>query len=214
MQEKIVPVREGMTLSSMLTENGADEDEALAIVRAFTSDYSIDELKPGQRVRLAYAPSVDDIGHMRPERISLYSETTHQATVARNDDGDFVSANAPANLLPDAFAEADRLGYAGPTPSLYDSIYQTALENEISEPLIQDLVRIFSFDVDYNSRVKPGDAMEVFYALDETEDDQASEILFTALGVGGTRRRFYRFRTPTTDWSTSMTRRARARRNS
>lgn len=196
MEEKIVPVRDGMTLQTILSENGATDAEAANIIDSFASVYPIDQLKPGQRVRLAYAPTNDDIERMRPERISLYSETTHEATVARSDEGAFVAASAPANLLPDAFAEADRLGYAGPTPSLYDSVYQTALENEISEPLIQDLVRIFSFDVDYNARVKPGDSFEVIYALDEAGQDEQTEILFTAMTTGGSQRKFYRFRTP------------------
>lgn len=196
MEEKIVPVREDMTFEQILVDNGASEDEAADIIDTFASAYSINLLKTGQRVRLAYAPAEDDSGRMRPERVSLYSETTHEATVALSDSGKFVSAAAPAKLLPDAFAEADRLGYAGPTPTLYDSVYQTALENEISEPLIQDLVRIFSFDVDYNARVKPGDSLEVVYALDDTKEDEATEILFTALKTGGAQRRFYRFRTP------------------
>jgi murein DD-endopeptidase MepM/ murein hydrolase activator NlpD len=57
-------------------------------------------------------------------------------------------------------------------------------------------VRIFSFDVDFKSRVKPGDSFEVFYGLQQDDADVPAEILYTALTNRNTTRRFYRFRTP------------------
>ncbi len=194
MNESIVPVTGKQDLADILLDNEASEAEAQNIASAFSSNFGISELSDGQRLRIAYAPSPDDLERMRPERISLYKETDHLATVARSDTGDYVRAQEPSTFLADAFAEADRVSYGGPTPAIYDSLYQTALEQDMPEEIIDDLVRMFSFDVDFNARVQPGDAIELFF----TEGDEAGapKILYAALNTGNTRREFYRFRTP------------------
>jgi len=194
MDEKIVPIADQTDVMDVLLDNDADPSEAELIRKAFTDHYGLQALQSGHRLRIAYAPAPDGSGRMRPERVSLYSDTVHQATVARSDTGAYVAAKAPTNFLADAFAEADRISYGGQTPVLYDSLYQTALEQEMAPPLIDELIRIFSFDVDFNARVQPGDALEVFYA--DNDGSTASEVLFASLNTGSSTRRFYRFRTP------------------
>ncbi|MEP4768597.1 MAG: M23 family metallopeptidase [Roseibium sp.] len=193
MDEKIVPIASGQSLSDLLMNQDATEKEAIDIETAFESVYGLGELSDGQRLRIAFAPSPDDLQRMRPERISLYRDTAHQATIARSDNGNYVEATEPTTFLAGAFEEADRVSYGGPTPAIYDSLYQTALEQGMPESLINDLVRMFSFDVDFNARVQPGDSLQLFF----TEGDQngGPKILYAALNTGTTKREFYRHRT-------------------
>lgn len=194
LEEKIVPISAEMDLGDVMQDNDALPDEAAEISLAMADDFGVKQLEPGHRLRIAYAPAPDDPTRMRPERISLYSGTIHQATIARSDSGAYVRANAPTTFLADAFAEADRVSYGGPTPVLYDSIYQTALEQDMSEGLIGEMMQIFSFDVDFNARVQPGDSLEVFYS--EATEGTPPEILYASLNTGSSRRQFYRFRAP------------------
>ena len=82
-------------------------------------------------------------------------------------------------------------------PNLYDAVYRTALEQQMPQPMIDQLVRIFAYDVDFQARAAPGDMLEVFHSLPDADDRDANEpeILFASLTVGGTAKRFYRFRT-------------------
>ncbi|ASP34748.1 M23 family metallopeptidase [Labrenzia sp. VG12] len=194
MDESIVPVTSGTNLSDILMDHDATEEEARAITSAFDSLFGLGELTEGQRLRIAYAPSPENLERMRPERVSIYENTEHQATVARSDSGDYITAQEPSTFLADAFEEADRVSYGGPTPAIYDSLYQTALEQDMPEEIINDLVRMFSFDVDFNARVQPGDAIELFFT--EGDGSSAPKILYAALNTGNTTREFYRFRTP------------------
>ncbi|WP_300472096.1 M23 family metallopeptidase [Breoghania sp.] len=195
MEERIVPIREQTSLKTILLDNEATEEEAEEISERFADGFNISELHPEQRVRIG--KSLDDVnGDMRVERVSLYVDQVHQGTVAMSDEGRYVAAAAPTTLMPDAFAAADRMTLSGPTPSLYNSLYQTGLGNDLAEPLIEDLVHIFSYDVDYNSRVKPGDQLEVFYSLDKPGNGQPPEVLYTSLTTGNETHHFYRFRTP------------------
>ncbi len=193
MEENIVPITEGQNLVDLLLDYDANNVEAGNIASSFASLFGISELEDGQRLRIAYARSPEDLERMRPERVSLYTDTEHQATVARSDSGRYVRAEEPSTFLADAFAEADRVSYGGPTPAIYDSLYQTALEQEMPEEIIDDLVRMFSFDVDFNSRVQPGDALELFFT--PGDEDAAPKILYAALNTGNTKREFYRYRT-------------------
>ena len=81
---------------------------------------------------------------------------------------------------------------------LYQSIYETALRNQIPRPIIDDLIRIYSYDVDFQRKVQPGDSFEVLYAgEDETPAaDSRNDVLFAALTVGGETKKFYRFQSP------------------
>ncbi|AMN51658.1 MULTISPECIES: M23 family metallopeptidase [Stappiaceae] len=194
MDESIVPVTKDQDLVDVMMDYDATEDEALAISTAFSSLFGISDLTEGQRLRIAYAPSPDDLERMRPERVSLYENTEHRATVARSDSGAYIEAKEPSTFLADAFEEADRVSYGGPTPAIYDSLYQTALEQDMPEEIINDLVRMFSFDVDFNARVQPGDALELFFT--DGDDNSPPKILYAALNTGNTTREFYRFRTP------------------
>ncbi|MHA7776294.1 M23 family metallopeptidase [Roseibium sp. M-1] len=194
MDESIVPVTSDQDLADLMMDNEATEDEARAIASAFSDLYGIAALTEGQRLRIAYAPSPDDMERMRPERVSLYEDTAHQATVARSDTGAYIKAKEPNTFLADAFEEADRVSYGGPTPAIYDSLYQTALEQKMPEEIINDLVRMFSFDVDFNAKVQPGDTVELFFT--EGDDNSTPKILYAALNTGNTTREFYRYRTP------------------
>src|SRR5712672_2593536 len=64
---------------------------------------------------------------------------------------------------------------------LYQSIYETALRNKVPATVIEDMVRIYSYDVDFQRKVQPGDSFDVFFA---------------SLTVGGETKKYYRFQTP------------------
>ena len=197
LEEKILTVRAGDTLRSLLVDNGATEAEAEDAIQAFESAYDPARIREGQKLRIAYAPTEDAVDPSRPVRISLYSEQTHEATIALADHGHFVLAEEPSIdelAADDQFAESEQSEDLGPATRIYDGIYETALANEIPKRLITDLVRIFSFDVDFQRRTGPNDNMEVLYSMENEDSDQPSEILFAAINVGGQMKKFYRFR--------------------
>jgi murein DD-endopeptidase MepM/ murein hydrolase activator NlpD len=80
---------------------------------------------------------------------------------------------------------------------LYQSIYETALRNKVPMPVIDDMIRIYSYDVDFQRKVQPGDSFDVFYAGEDegTNVTERSEVLYAALTVGGETKKYYRFQT-------------------
>ncbi|MTI18248.1 M23 family metallopeptidase [Rhodobacteraceae bacterium RKSG542] len=195
--ERIVPVGEDAVLLDILLDFDANEAEATQILEIFKETYGISKVHEGQILRFSLGVGKSDYETGELVRISLYDNQHHKATIARSDDGTFVAAAEPSSeIVADAFAEATRVNFTGPTPSYFDSIYQTALENEIPSQLIGELIKIYSFDVDYNSTVRPGDTFSILYGMPEEGSNGNSEILFTSVQVNGREYRFYRFRTP------------------
>src|SRR5207253_11341996 len=80
---------------------------------------------------------------------------------------------------------------------LYQSIYETALRNKVPATVIEDMVRIYSYDVDFQRKVQPGDSFDVFFAGEgEGTSTEKTEVLFASLTVGGETKKYYRFQTP------------------
>ena len=108
------------------------------------------------------------IGHMQPLRVIIMGDSAIQAAAALSDTGSYVAvdirnvdtnvADAPADETSDDDSSGMRL---------YQSLYETALRNNVPKAVIEDLVRIYSYDVDFQRKVQPGDNFDVLYADDE-----------------------------------------------
>ena len=197
LEEDVIPVAAKTDLGGLLKKNGIADGDIDQIDNALAQLMDVDHLQPDQKVRIAYAASTVEGEVAHPVRVSIYKDGVHQATVARADNDVFVRGDEPASL-PEAFANAEPAVPSGGPPKLYDALYDTALEQQVPKPLVDQLVRIFAFDVDFQQRVNPGDSMEILHSMADPTDQDAGdpEILYASLSLGSTVKRFYRFRTP------------------
>ncbi len=192
--EKIVAVAKGQTFLSLLQDNEVTDDDAKAIIAALSDMVDLNSMHVGQKVRIAYAADVEG-SDPQPIRVSIYDDGAHQATVARTDDNAFRRSDEPT-LDAGALVEVEPETF-GTMPRLYDAVYRTALEQQVPKPLIDQLIRVFAFDVDFQARISPGDEIEVFHSLPDDDPETGDpEILFASLTLNGVTKRFYRFRTP------------------
>jgi murein DD-endopeptidase MepM/ murein hydrolase activator NlpD len=111
--------------------------------------------------------------------------------------GKYVAVDV-ASMNTEVAENADEEEDDGKGVRLYQSIYETALRQQIPRPVIESLIRIYSYDVDYQHKVQPGDSFDVLYAGEEDNagPDAKSDVMFAALTVGGETKKFYRFQTP------------------
>ncbi|WP_350335409.1 M23 family metallopeptidase [Coralliovum pocilloporae] len=195
-EEKIVSPPRTRSVFDLLVENGTETFDAANIMSAFGVSTGLTELSPDHKMRLGYG--TDPVtGDTILSRVSLYADAQHQVTLARVDTGLFVRAPEPEQ--PNDLFRQDGPVIRGPKMSLYDSLYQTALDQNVPQDMISRLVRILSFDVDFRRTVKAGDKLELFYsdhqtnAFGETTDP---ELLYVGITLAGQERRYYRFRTP------------------
>jgi murein DD-endopeptidase MepM/ murein hydrolase activator NlpD len=196
-EEKIVIAVQGDTVRDLLLENEATEGEAEELANLFSSEAGISELSNNQRLRIVYQLVGDGIRERAPLRISLYDGEEHQLTLAQSDLGSFQVADEPQQgfaSLPTDINSLEGLR-TGPRLNIYNSLYQTALKNGIDSEMIDKMVQILSFDIDFKTRVKPGDSLQVFHSIPEDGSADKPEILFLEIQIGGKTKRYYRYRT-------------------
>lgn len=183
-------------LEQLLTDNEATDDEAGEIVLAFYHAERLRTLKAGDEVHIRLAPDPDDeAARYRPILVSVYRDGGHLGSIGLSDDDRYIAVDEPPKS---ETAEAGPVGDENsPRPRLYESLYQTALRNGVPPGMIDELVRVFSFDLDFNTRIQPGDSFQMVYTLgDNGEETDDGEIVFTSITLNGKERRFYRYRAP------------------
>jgi len=62
--------------------------------------------------------------------------------------------------------------------------------------VIEDLIRIYSYDVDFQRKAQPGDAIEVLFAGEDEASNEKADVIYAALTAGGEVKKFYRFQSP------------------
>jgi murein DD-endopeptidase MepM/ murein hydrolase activator NlpD len=192
--ERNIVMKKGETLGAILRDLGATPEEVKAIAAVLGPRGRDGNLKEGQKIRVLLSP-VRGTQRLQPVRVTLVGETAIEAVVALSDLGKYVavdiqSAESHADAAADDDEEDDGTGIR-----LYQSIYETALRNQVPKSVIEELIRVYSYDVDFQRKAKPGDSFEVLYG-DEENSDGKSDVMFASLTVGGEARKFYRFITP------------------
>jgi murein DD-endopeptidase MepM/ murein hydrolase activator NlpD len=196
--ERIHVVKKGDNIPSILREQGATLEEAKAIAATLGARGRDGGLKDGQKVRILMAPAGPG-QRLQPYRVMVANESTIEAVSALSDLGKYVAVDVQSmNTVAETADNSDDDDDDGTGVRLYQSIYETALRNKVPATVIEDMVRIYSYDVDFQRKVQPGDSFDVFFA---GEDEGATitektEVLFASLTVGGETKKYYRFQTP------------------
>jgi len=197
--ERVHLVKRGDTITSVLIDQGASPEEARAIATTLGPRGREGGLREGQKLRILMEPSAPG-KRLQPYRVIVVSDSTIEAVVALSDLGRYVPVDVQsfnsATTTADTSDDDDEDDGTG--VRLYQSIYETALRNKVPPAVIEDMIRIYSYDVDFQRRAQAGDSFEVFYAGDDetTPTTEKNDVLYASLTVGGETKKYYRFQTP------------------
>jgi murein DD-endopeptidase MepM/ murein hydrolase activator NlpD len=199
--ERVHMVKKGDTVTSILRDQGATPDEAKAIAATLGARGRDGGLKEGEKLRILMAPAAPGPGQrLQPYRVIVANDTAVEAVAALSDLGKYVAVDVTSmnSVTETAEASDDDDDDDGTGVRLYQSIYETAMRNKVPPTVIEDMVRIYSYDVDFQRKVQPGDSFDVFYAGEDEGSaiTEKTEVLYAALTVGGETKKYYRFQTP------------------
>jgi murein DD-endopeptidase MepM/ murein hydrolase activator NlpD len=201
--ERIVLIKKGDSVASLLKELGATPDEIKGLTGVLGARGKDGGVKEGQKLKILLAPASAIGQRLAPVRVVVVGDAGVEAIVALSDLGKYVAVDVrDANTeVADASDDEDDDGTG---VRLYQSIYETALRQQIPQPVIDDMIRIYSYDVDFQRKVQPGDSFEVLFAGDEENGGtDKNDVLYASLTSGGETKRFYRFQSPddgVVDW--------------
>jgi murein DD-endopeptidase MepM/ murein hydrolase activator NlpD len=188
--QRTVSVRRGDTLFGVLVDAGMDQGEAQDAVGALADVFSPKALKIGQQITLNFNNVIDDeSGENGTKLVALSFEpsVTQDVTLKRGDAGDFVAKTVDKPLT------QKNIRVAGTIDS---SLFETAQEAGLPVAVVSDVIKTFSYDVDFQRDIHDGDAFEVYYERYESQDGafaKAGHMLYAALTLGGKKIPMYYF---------------------
>src|SRR6516165_9165147 len=190
--ERTIVLKKGDSVSAFLREMGATADEVRAITTAFGGRGKDSSPRDGYKLRVLLAPASDGI-RLRPVRVVIATDAAVEAMVAWSEMGKYVAVDRANSVASSGNDDDDD----GKGVRLYQSIYETALRNHVPRPVIDDFIRVYSYDVDFQRKVQPGDSFEVLFAGEDENpgDNSKADVLFALLTTGGETRKFYRYQT-------------------
>ncbi|MEL6785547.1 MAG: M23 family metallopeptidase, partial [Pseudomonadota bacterium] len=204
--EEVVIMNKGQTLSDALSPLSLDPSTLAGLLEALAGEFGTDAQPNGTRLRVSVEETPIEgaatATKRLPRRISVYRGTTHLKSVALNDRNQVVWGNTPAPIPAlsvglDEEAEPELQTLArDQLPNAYDGIYRAALSQGLNAKQARRIIRAVAFDVDFKSKIKPSDKLEIFYSMEDDagQATDASEILYIGLDLGGVQRSYYRFR--------------------
>ncbi len=198
--ERVHVVKKGDSITSILRDQGATPDEAKAIATTLGPRGRDGGLKEGEKVRILMSPAGPG-QRLQPYRVIVANNSAVEAVAALSDIGKYVAVDVQSmNTVTDTAdnGKDDDDDDDGSGVRLYQSIYETALRNKVPQSVIDDMIRIYSYDVDFQRKVQPGDSFDVFYAGEDEGANvtEKNEVLFASLTVAGETKKYYRFQTP------------------
>jgi murein DD-endopeptidase MepM/ murein hydrolase activator NlpD len=199
--ERVHVVKKGDTVTSVLRDLGATPDEAKAIATTLGTHGRDGGLKEGEKLRILMAPAGPEPGQrLQPYRVIVANDSSVEAVAALSDLGKYVAVDVQTmnTVTETADNSSDDDDDDGTGVRLYQSIYETALRDKVPTTVIEDMIRIYSYDVDFQRKVQPGDSFDVFFAGEDEGSTitEKTEVLYAALTVGGETKKYYRFQTP------------------
>lgn len=194
-EERLIALANGAALADVLADAGVAAADVAQTVAVMEGLIDLDALSGEHQARIAFDPNTTGDADRQLLRVSIYEDGTHQATVARDDNGVFVRADEPGPL-PEITAGTSRI-VAGAPRRLYEALYLTATEQGIPTNQLNSLIGIFAFELDLLATVGPADTVSIFHGVPEAgeEGGEHDAILYASVVVGGAVTTYYRFQT-------------------
>ena len=186
--ERPLTVAPGDTLSRVLTRAGVARDDAEAAVRILSKKFDPRRLRAGQNVFMTMLPKGD--GSATGEFLGISVEPDYSRVIgARRDGGDgaFRAYESEKSL------DHRTVRAAG---VIETSLYVAAKKAGVPASVLAELIRIYSWDVDFQRSVRDGDHFEVMF--DEARDRRGEvvyngEVIYAKLTLSGEELPLYRF---------------------
>ena len=180
-KERSLTVRNGDTLMSIMLAEGINRYEADEAISALRVVFDPRDLRVGQRIALRFS-SDDTLSEM-----SLEPNAVRRVTVRRHNPDAFKAFETKRNL-------ARKISFA--RGIINSSLYKAAVSQQVPLSVLAELVRIYSWDVDFQREIQKGDSFEVAYErfVDlNGEIVQHGKVIFARMTLSGSVKSLYEF---------------------
>ncbi len=192
-----VEIENGDNLMDVLIKAGAERAEAHTAIQSLKGVYDPRrDLRVGDELQITLGPVVKDAGAAEDtppdyELSSLRLPVTYdrEVEVARAPDDEFIAREIELPLTNE---------FVRVTGTIDSSLFVNGRDAGIPISVLIELIRIYSFDVDFQRDIWNGDAFEIMFERQRNADDVVvnnGDIHYAKLTLRGTQLPFYRFET-------------------
>ncbi|MCG8512366.1 MAG: M23 family peptidase, partial [Rhodospirillales bacterium] len=181
--------KNGDTLTGLLVGAGVGRRDAVDAIDAMREVFDPRRIKPGHELTVQFERHTEDDGPGRFLGFTMLPDFTREVAVARHPDGGFEVQETERQLTRAPARASGRIG---------SSLFVDGEKAGVPVPVLVELIRAYSWDVDFQRDIQPGDAFEVMF---EQYTDSTGrivhygEVIYAALTLTGTELPIYRFTT-------------------
>jgi murein DD-endopeptidase MepM/ murein hydrolase activator NlpD len=177
---RIVRVEAGDTLMGLLTDAGAAANDAQEAIAALKRVWNPRDLKVGEEIALQFIAE-------RLHELRFTPALDRDLIVERAEGGHF-AARAEQRLLTRTVERA-----AG---AIQSSLFEAAGAAHVPPAVLAEMIRAFSYDVDFQREIHPGDSFETMFERLYDEHGNAvgaGNLVYASMTLGATQLRLYRY---------------------
>ena len=183
-REELIKIGTGETVAGVLQNVGISGADAFGIVQAMSEHLDPREVKAGQTMSVRLEPGE---GGLEFESLNMKIDPVKEVVVSRTSPSDFQAELVEKQVY---------LQVNAVNASIDSSLYGSAAHAGIPASVVADMIRIYSYQVDFQRDIKQGDKFEILYETYKTDEGDFArygDVLYANLLVKGRRLPVYRF---------------------
>jgi murein DD-endopeptidase MepM/ murein hydrolase activator NlpD len=176
---KEIRIKRGEGLMDVLMNNGTSRQDAFNAIKALRTVFNVRKIQVGQRLNITHKTSGD------LDRLEMQKDFDNLIVIENNAN----KFEATLQTLETQVITRHSTGI------IDDSLFLAAQKQGLPQSVIIELIRIFSYDVDFQREIRKGDQFEIFYERKLSVDGQQvqeGDILFAKLTLSGKEINLYR----------------------
>ncbi len=189
-------VKSGDNFASILVGLEIDDQQIADALTVLKKSYNLKKLKVGQRINVKYRSRFKETGDEERgveeyrilDEIAITISPEKNLVVIKGDDGKFKTQEVDKELV------KYLMKYKGEIES---SLYVDGIDMGISPNIMIEMIRLYSFDVDFQRDIREGDSFEILYETFYNEDGEKvkdGNILYSVLNLRGEDMPMYRYK--------------------
>ncbi len=179
-------VRSGDTLMKLLVKAGVPRNQGHAAIVALRKVYNPRKILPGQKITVTTRAAAAGAPATLRE-VAIRADVERDIIVRRQDDGTFKAGEIKREL---------RTTLVRGAGTIRSSLYVAGRRAGLPPAILIELMRIYSWDVDFQRDMQPGDGFDVVFERLTTESGEKvrdGAIISAELRLGKATHKFYRF---------------------
>jgi len=187
-----VTVGRGDTLMQLLLGAGAARSDAHRAIAAMKPLYDPRKLRSGQELDLTFderfeANEGEEAELVRTlSAITMKTDVDREVAIRRTDEGQYAGLELIAEL---------ETGNVRARGTIDSSLFLAAAEVGVPAAITVEMIRMYSYDIDFQRDIRQGDTFEVLFSRDYDENGtpvREGNVLYASMTVGGKERALWR----------------------